>query len=112
MDKMAKLDYMQSIETYLNENQVYELFEELLKQVIVSRPENPLQFILSKIKANRSKFQFDYVSLQLMSNFKNAPSNPPQFININTIYFYLDRQENILDGRSRQLQTREPRGTL
>jgi len=55
MDKMAKLDYMQSIETYLNENQVYELFEELLKQVIVSRPENPLQFILSKIKANRSK---------------------------------------------------------
>jgi len=31
MDKMQKFDYMQSIESYLEENQVYELFEELLK---------------------------------------------------------------------------------
>ena len=39
MDKMAKFDYTGSIESYLNENQVYELFEDLLKQLVVSRPE-------------------------------------------------------------------------
>jgi len=46
MDKMQKYDFMQSIESYLDENQVYELFEDLLKQLIVARPENPMQFIL------------------------------------------------------------------
>ena len=43
---MQKYDFMQSIESYLDENQVYELFEDLLKQLIVARPENPMQFIL------------------------------------------------------------------
>jgi len=42
MDKMSKFDYMSSIESYLNENQVYELFEDLLKQLVISRPEQPL----------------------------------------------------------------------
>ena len=55
MDKLQKFDYMQSIETYLEENQVYELFEDLLKQLIVSRPEKPLQFLLAKIKQNQGK---------------------------------------------------------
>ena len=55
MDKIQKFDYMQSIENYLDENQVYELFEDLLKQLIVSRPEQPLQFLLQKIKMNQGK---------------------------------------------------------
>ena len=46
MNKMQKFDYMSSIESYLDDNQVYELFEDLLKQIIVARPENPLQFLL------------------------------------------------------------------
>ena len=52
MDKMQKFDYMQSIETYLEENQVYEMFEDLLKQIIVARPDNPLEFLVQKIKQN------------------------------------------------------------
>ena len=46
MDKMQKMDFMQSVETYLNDHQVYELFEDLIRQVVVSRPADPLQFIL------------------------------------------------------------------
>ena len=49
---------MQSIESFLEENQVYELFEDLLKQLIVARPDNPLQFLLQKIKQNSGKFPF------------------------------------------------------
>ena len=55
MDKMQKMDFMQSIETYLNEHQVYELFEDLIRQVVVARPQDPHQFILQKIKARRSQ---------------------------------------------------------
>ena len=50
MNKEQKFDYMDSIEKYFEDNRVYELFEDLLKQLIVSRPDNPLQFMLQKIK--------------------------------------------------------------
>ena len=46
MDKLQKFDYMQSIEQYLDENQIYELFEDLLKQLLVARPEKPLEFLV------------------------------------------------------------------
>ena len=46
MDKLQKFDYMQSIEQYLDENQIYEMFEALLKQLLVARPEKPLEFLV------------------------------------------------------------------
>jgi adenylate kinase len=55
MDKTQKFDYMQSIEQYLEEGMVYEMFEDLLKQVIVERPDKPLEFLLKKIKSAQSR---------------------------------------------------------
>lgn len=55
MDKMQKMDFMQSVEQYLNDHQVYEMFEDLIRQVVVSRPADPHEFILQKIKARRSQ---------------------------------------------------------
>ena len=55
MDKLQKFDYMQSIEQYLDENQVYELFEDLLKKLVVARPDKPLDFLLEKIKSPQGK---------------------------------------------------------
>jgi len=49
MDKLQKHDYMQNIEQYLEENQVYELFEDLLKQIIVTRPDKPLDYIIEAL---------------------------------------------------------------
>ena len=46
MDKLQKFDYMQQIEQYLEENQINEMFEDLLKQLIVARPEKPLDFLI------------------------------------------------------------------
>lgn len=37
---------------------MYELFEDLLKQLIVARPENPLQFLLQKIKMSQVRRVF------------------------------------------------------
>ena len=55
MDKLQKFDYMQSIEQYLDENQIYEMFEDLLKQLLVARPEKPLEFLVQQIKSPQSK---------------------------------------------------------
>lgn len=56
MDKLQKFEYMQSIESYLEDNQVYELFENLLKQLVISRPEQPLDFLIQKLSKPERKF--------------------------------------------------------
>ena len=55
MDKIQKHDYMVTIEQYLEDNQVYELFEELLKSLIVNRPEKPLDFIIDALNHPKCK---------------------------------------------------------
>ena len=62
MDKLQKFDYMQSIEQYLEENQVYELFEDLLKQLIVHQPEKPLEFLLQQIKSQPGTSHMSFLS--------------------------------------------------
>ena len=47
---------MQSIESYLEDNQVYELFENLLKQLVINRPEQPLDFLIQKLTKPERKF--------------------------------------------------------
>jgi len=69
MDKLTKHEYMKTIEQYLEENQVYELFENLLKQIIVKRPDKPLDFIIDALsntqgkKIGRNVWQLDEFSL-------------------------------------------------
>jgi len=55
MDKLQKHDYMNQIEEYLETNQVYELFEDLLKQIVVKRPDKPLDFIMNALKNPQRK---------------------------------------------------------
>jgi hypothetical protein len=49
MNKSEKLQYQRDIEKYLEENQVYNLFEDLLNQLIIQKPENPLEFLISQL---------------------------------------------------------------
>ena len=58
MDKLQKHDYMNQIEEFLETNQVYELFEDLLKQLVVAKPENPLDFIINSLSNQKSKSLF------------------------------------------------------
>ena len=58
MDKLQKFEYTQSIESYLEDNQVYELFEGLLKQLVIHRPEQPLDFLVQKLSKPDRKFHF------------------------------------------------------
>ena len=55
MDKVQKFEYTQQIENYLEDNQVYELFENLLKQLIVNKPSKPLDFLIEKLQEEPGK---------------------------------------------------------
>ena len=50
MDKNQKYEFTESIETYLEENQVYDLFEKLLQQLLLKKPEKPLEFLIERIQ--------------------------------------------------------------
>ena len=62
MDKLEKFDYMGEIEDKLGNLEVYELFDDLLKQLLVQRPDQPLDFLLDKLKMKnpgKQKLLFD-----------------------------------------------------
>lgn len=58
MDKASKFEYQQNIESYLEEHQVFELMEGLLKQLIVHKPEHFLDFMIQKLTKPERKSHF------------------------------------------------------
>ena len=55
MDKVQRFEYTQQIESFMEENQVYELFEGLLQQLIVNKPDRPLDYLIDKLGAKPTK---------------------------------------------------------
>ncbi len=46
MDKQQKLDFQRKVEDYLLKENVYDLFEDLVKTLIVKQPEDPISFLI------------------------------------------------------------------
>ena len=49
MLKQPKLDYQRELEDYMETNKVYDIFESMMKELIIELPEDPVKFILDKI---------------------------------------------------------------
>jgi hypothetical protein len=71
MDKLQKFEYIQSIESYFEDNQVYELLENLLKQLVINRPEKPLDFLIERLQKPESKISVILTS-NSQENFHNG----------------------------------------
>lgn len=54
MDKQQKLEYQGKIENFLGKEHVYDLFEELLKQLIIRQPDDPISFLIDRLSAPQS----------------------------------------------------------
>ena len=54
MDKQQKLEYQPRIENYLSKEHVYDLFEDLLKQLVVKQPSDPISFLIDKLSIPQS----------------------------------------------------------
>lgn len=49
MDKQQKLAYQKDIESYLTQENVYDLFEDLLKSLVVKQPDDPISYLIDKL---------------------------------------------------------------
>lgn len=55
MDRTEKLQYQQSIEKYFEDNKVYYLFDKLLKELIILKPKDPIDYLIKRIKLPDTK---------------------------------------------------------
>ena len=55
MLKEKKLDYQHGCEEYIEKEKLYEMFEDMMKSLIVHRPEDPVQFLIDKLQKPQSK---------------------------------------------------------
>ena len=55
MDRTEKLEYEKGIEQYFDEHKVYDLFEKLFKELIINRPENPLDYLITRLQRQDTK---------------------------------------------------------
>ena len=55
MLKDKKLEFQQVLEDYLEQKKLYELFEGLMKSLIVNKPADPVDFLIKKLQQPESK---------------------------------------------------------
>jgi adenylate kinase len=51
MNHRQKLEFQTAAERFLEKNKVDSLFENLLKELLIHQPENPIDFLISQLKA-------------------------------------------------------------
>lgn len=54
MDQGQKSEYTEGIEDYLEEYKVYDYFYELMKEIIIHRPKNPIDFLIERISRSET----------------------------------------------------------
>ena len=50
MDRTEKLEYEKGIEQYFDDHKVYDLFEKLFKELIINKPEDPINYLIERLK--------------------------------------------------------------
>jgi len=60
MDRNEKLQFQQSIENYFESKHIYDLFEKFLKELVVNKPEDPIDYLIKRLKVKDSKYKFVY----------------------------------------------------
>ena len=56
MLKEKKLDFQRGCEEYIEKEKLYEMFEDMMKQLIVHRPEDPVQFLVDRLQKAEGMF--------------------------------------------------------
>lgn len=55
MDRVQKLEYEKTMEDYFHEHKVYELIERLFEELIINKPENPIDYLIERLKRKTPK---------------------------------------------------------
>lgn len=57
--KKAKLEFQQELESYMEEEKLHDIFQEMMTACIKEMPKDPIQFLIEKMTKEESKLQ-DY----------------------------------------------------
>ena len=55
MLKEKKIDFQRGCEEYIEEQGLYEIFEDMMKSLIVNKPEDPVKYLIDKLEKPESK---------------------------------------------------------
>ena len=55
MDRTEKLEYEKGIEQYFDDHKVYDLFEKLFKELIINKPDDPIEYLIERLKRKEVK---------------------------------------------------------
>ena len=55
MDRVQKLEYEKSMEEYFHTHKVYDLIERLFEELIVNKPDNPIDYLISRLQRKTTK---------------------------------------------------------
>jgi hypothetical protein len=55
MDRNEKLMFQQSIENYFEQHRIYDLFEKLLKELVINKPTSPIDYLIKRLDVRDSK---------------------------------------------------------
>jgi adenylate kinase len=69
MDRVQKLEYEKSMEDYFHDNKIYDLMESLFEELIINKPENPIDYLINRLK--RKKTTKIFITGYAGSNAKN-----------------------------------------
>ena len=69
MLKDKKLEYQRELEEYLEDQKVYDIFEDMMKSLIMQKPEDPVKFLLDKLTSPVGKIYhlFTFVFINFYS---------------------------------------------
>ena len=54
MLKDKKLEYQKSLEEYLEDQKVYDIFEDMMKSLIIHKPKDPIAYLIKKLTTPES----------------------------------------------------------
>ena len=82
--KEKRIEYQRGLEEYIEEQKLYELFEGMMKGLIIDKPQDPINYLIEKLQAQESKlsaavteFEFSPPNCAGRSARKQAQGNCP-----------------------------------
>ena len=63
--KKAKLEFQQELESYMEEEKLHDIFQEMMTACIKDQPADPIQFLIEKMTKEESKLQFEIILFPL-----------------------------------------------
>lgn len=56
MDKEEKTNYQNKLEKYIENKQIYDFFETLLRKLLIVRPEDPYEYLIKHLSKKKQTF--------------------------------------------------------